>query len=72
MRKATLTKVNGRPALSRVVLERNAMDFLTCDEEADFNDCLDWVEGATTDQLLWLLADDEYAEKISQRMREGR
>lgn len=37
---------------SRKDLERTAMDYLTMDEDADFDEALEFVEEATTDELI--------------------
>lgn len=56
MKKVTLVSVNGSRKLTRETLERNAMDYLTMAEDADFDECLEWVEEATDKELIALLA----------------
>lgn len=57
MKKVTITRVNGCSKVNRKTLERNALDYLTMQDDADFNKCLEWVEEATTEQLANLLRD---------------
>ena len=72
MEKVILTKVNGQgfvkdrngnATIPRKVLERNAMDCLTCwEEEYSFDDCLDFVETATTQTLLDFLKEYHFSD----------
>lgn len=55
MKKVTIARVNGCEKLSRKTLERNAMDILTMREDADFEECLEWVEEASREELISLL-----------------
>ena len=54
MKKATLTKVNGKANASRKVLERNLMDYFTFD--MDFEDALELVENASYEELVAMTA----------------
>ena len=51
MKKITIARVNGSKKVNRKVLERNALDCLTMDENTDFEECLAFVEEATIEEL---------------------
>lgn len=55
MKKIMLARVNGSQKVNRKVLERNVMDYLTMNEDADFEECLEYVEEATTEELKEIL-----------------
>ena len=67
--KATICKVNGRTIeidenghiknnkINRKILERNALDVLTMDEDANFEECLEKVESASIKELIEIIAE---------------
>ena len=67
--KATIYKVNGRTIeidengriknnkINRKILERNALDVLTMDDNADFEECLERVESASIRELIQIIAE---------------
>ena len=67
--KATICKVNGRAMeigengriknnkINRKILERNALDVLTMDDNADFEECLERVESASIRELIQIIAE---------------
>ena len=67
--KATVCKVNGRTIeidengriknskINRKILERNALDVLTIDDESDFEECLERVENASIRELIEIIAE---------------
>lgn len=75
MVKTTLAKVNGEGkvngTISRNVLERNAMDVIT-DRGWSFEECLDKVEGSSTNELMNFLREydlsDDYEEVLRRFM----
>lgn len=67
--KATICKVNGRTIeidengriknnkINRKILERNALDVLTMDEDANFEECLEKAESASIKELIEIIAE---------------
>lgn len=55
MEKVKVVRVNGCRKVSRKVLERNVLDYLTMNEDADFEECLAIVEEATNEELVDIL-----------------
>ena len=67
--KATICKINGRAIeidengciknskINRKILERNALDVLTMDDNADFEECLERVESASIKELIQIIAE---------------
>lgn len=67
MEKTILTRVNGQGFVNgkipRKVLERNAMDRVTCwEDKYSFDDCLDFVEEADEQTLMEFLKEYDAAE----------
>lgn len=67
--KATICKVNGstieidengcikNSKINRKILERNALDVLTMDDDVDFEECLERVENASIRELIEIIAE---------------
>ena len=55
--KVKVVCANGIKKLNRKVLERNALDILTMDDN-DFEECLAWVESASKYELIRFLIDN--------------
>ena len=82
MKKTTIAKVNGQGFVNgkipKKVLERNAMDIITC-FDYDFDDCCDFVETSSKQTLLNFLreydltveVDGDYEEVVRKYMSEA-
>ena len=43
--------------INRKILERNALDVLTMDDDADFEECMERVENASIRELIEIIAE---------------